>query len=412
MTSHNRPRGSRKLPRSGRPQRSHNPPLCGHPHSRCDPLLSDRPHRRYNPLLDEWVLCSPHRLERPWRGQVEDAEPERLRRHDPDCYLCPGNIRAPGTHNPMYRSTFVFDNDYPSLLPSPTGNDITGSQAMSGSGPAPLSSSTGDSASAPTGAAQPTPPADAAEGNLLQARPVSGICRVICFSPRHDLTLARMEPAAIRQVVDAWAEQEEQLGSRNDVAYVELFENKGAMMGCSNPHPHGQIWGLGELPTYPVRKHAAQRSYSRAHGSDLLGDYLAQEIRLAERVVLATEHWVWLVPFWAVWPFETMLIPRRLVPDLQSLRGDERDALADIIQRLNACYDSLFSCSFPYSMGWHGRPTDGSEHPYWRLHAVYFPPLLRSATIRKFMVGFEMLGEPQRDLTPELAASRLREALP
>ncbi len=330
------------------------------------------PHRRYNPLLDEWVLCSPQRLTRPWQGQVEEVRKERRPPHDPGCYLCPGNARAGGVRNPAYTATYVFDNDFPAVMP--------GSEA-----------------------------AHRDEDGLIVAHAESGTCRVICFSPRHDLTLAEMEAAGIRRVVDTWAEQVEELGSRPDVGYVQVFENKGALMGCSNPHPHGQIWAVGHLPTIPARKRATQEAHFERHRRDLLGDYLEKERRHQERLVCRNEHWVALVPFWAVWPFETLLLPERRVGDLPSLAPDERDSLAEILRELTARYDNLFRCSFPYSMGWHARPTDGAEHAYWRLHAVFLPPLLRSATIRKFLVGYELTAEPQRDLTPETAAERLRQ---
>jgi len=329
------------------------------------------PHRRYNPLLDEWVLCSPHRLQRPWQGQVEDQAPENRPAHDPACYLCPGNLRANGERNPAYTATFAFDNDFAALLP--------------------------ESAIAPVD-----------EDGLLVAEPVTGRCRVLCFSPRHDLTLAEMDVPAIRPIVDTWAREVKTIGAEPAVRYVQVFENKGAMMGCSNPHPHGQVWATSYVPVGPARKLETQRAYFERHGRDLLGDYLRKELAVGERIVCRNDHWVALVPFWAVWPFEVMLVPARRVPDLPSLRGAERDALADVLRRVSVRYDNLFRTSFPYSMGFHGRPTDGEEHPWWRLHAAYFPPLLRSATVRKFLVGFELTAEPQRDLTAEDAASRLR----
>jgi UDPglucose--hexose-1-phosphate uridylyltransferase len=335
--------------------------------------LARGPHRRYNPLLDEWVLCSPQRLDRPWQGQLEEVEPVGLPRYDPDCYLCPGNERARGARNPPYVSTFVFDNDFPAL-------------ALRGH------------------------PMNEGSSGLLAAQPESGVCRVVCFSSRHDQSLARMLPAEIRSVVDCWAEETARLAASDRVGYVQVFENKGVVMGCSNPHPHGQIWATAHVPSLPGRSFSAQRSYWLAHGADLLGDYLERELHEAERIVCENAHWVALVPFWAVWPFETLVLPRRRVADLASLTSQERDALADVLKRLNTRYDNLFRCSFPYSMGWRSRPTDGQEHSHCRLHAVYYPPLLRSATIRKFLVGYEMLGEPQRDLTPEEAALRLRQA--
>jgi UDPglucose--hexose-1-phosphate uridylyltransferase len=330
------------------------------------------PHRRYNPLLGEWVLCSTERLARPWRGQIEPPDPGELPAYDPACYLCPGNERSGGARNASYTSTFVFDNDFPALVPAPAPR--------------------GDS-----------------DEDLLVARPEAGLCRVVCFSPRHDQSLARMAVGEIRAVVDCWAEETARLAALDLVGHVQVFENKGVAMGCSNPHPHGQIWATAHVPSLPARSLACQLRYHQAHGRDLLGDYLERELEEGERLVCHNPDWVALVPFWAVWPFETLLVPRRRVADLPSLAAGERDALADILKRLNARYDNLFHCAFPYSMGWRAQPTDREEHPYCRLHAVYYPPLLRSATIRKFLVGYEMTGEPQRDLTPEAAAARLRE---
>jgi UDPglucose--hexose-1-phosphate uridylyltransferase len=282
-------------------------------------------------------------------------------------------VRANGQRNPDYGTTFVFDNDFPALLAS--SDEIE-------------------------------------EGHpLLRAEPATGVCRVICFTPRHDQTLAHMLPAEIRPVVDTWASQVEELGSRADIGYVQVFENKGEMMGCSNPHPHCQVWATGHVPTYPARRSAAQRAYFHEHERDLLGEYLHVELDAQDRVVCDNAHWVVVVPYWAVWPFETMVVPRRRVPDLPSLVPQERDALANVLADLNARYDALFQTSFPYSMGWHGRPTDGDEHPWWRLHATYAPPLLRSASVRKFLVGYELTAEPQRDITAEAAAERLRTSL-
>jgi UDPglucose--hexose-1-phosphate uridylyltransferase len=334
--------------------------------------FSEYPHRRYNPLTDEWILCSPHRTKRPWQGQVEPPEKQDLPHYDPQCYLCPGNERAGGLRNPVYETTFVFHNDFAALIPR---GDLW----------------------------------ETDEGGLITAHSELGICRVICFSPRHDLSLPRMEPTAIRVVVDTWASETETLGRLEFVNYVQVFENKGAMMGCSNPHPHCQVWGAGHIPSIPARKLQSQRRYFQEHGTDLLGDYLNLEVTKADRIVLDNGLWVALVPFWAVWPYEVMLVPRRRVQDLPSLTWEERDALAEIIKQLTVRYDNLFQTSFPYSMGWHGRPSDGQEHSYWRLHAVYFPPLLRSATVRKFAVGYEMTAELQRDVTPEQAAQKLRD---
>ena len=327
------------------------------------------PHRRHNPLLDEWVLVSPHRLERPWQG-LEEAPPEPpAPPYDPGCYLCPGNLRARGQRNPRYTTTFAFDNDFPALV-------------------------------------RQEPEPEQADG-LRRWRPESGTCRVVCFTPRHDLALSRLPADGVRAVVDAWAGEVRTLQADEAFGYVQLFENKGALMGCSNPHPHCQVWATGQVPTLPARKLATQQAYFAAHARDLLGDCLEQELRSAERIVFENGHWVVLVPFWAVWPFETLLLPRRLVADLPSLAAEERDALAEALLAITVRYDNLFRCAFPYSMAWHGRPAQGA-HPYWRLHASFLPPLLRSASVRKFLVGYELAAEPQRDLTPEEAAERLR----
>jgi len=329
----------------------------------------DHPHRRYNPLTGEWVLVSPHRAERPWLGELEKAPGKDRPEYDEDCYLCPGNRRAGGQTNPDYESTYVFTNDYAALLPGGIPPGGTG-------------------------------------GPLFGTEKISGTCRVICFSPRHDLTLAEMSEAGIRKVIDIWAGQSEELGEK--YRWVQIFENKGAIMGCSNPHPHGQIWAGSSLPDVPSREDGRQSAYLKAHGSLLLMDYLEQELEKGERVVLENERWAVLVPFWAVWPFETILLPKRPVGRLPELSPDERDSLARIMKKHLTKYDNLFEVSFPYTMGWHGAPTGGGEHPHWQLHAHYYPPLLRSAAVKKFMVGYEMLAEPQRDITAEQAAERLR----
>jgi UDPglucose--hexose-1-phosphate uridylyltransferase len=333
--------------------------------------LKEHPHRRYNPLTREWLLVSPHRTQRPWQGQVEKVAAEEIPRYDPACYMCPGNARVGGERNPEYAQTFVFTNDFSALK-----EDV------------------------PAGAWD--------EGGLLVAASERGICRVLCFSPRHDLTLARMETPDIRAVVDLWADEYVELGARDFINHVQIFENRGAMMGASNPHPHGQIWASESLPNEAVKEHAAQAEYFESRQTCLLCDYLELETERGERVVCANEHFTALVPFWAVWPFETMLVSRRHAASLDELNDDERDALADILKRLTTRYDNLFEVSFPYSMGFHQRPTDGAAHPEWHLHAHFYPPLLRSATVRKFMVGFELLGGPQRDITAESAAERLR----
>ncbi len=328
------------------------------------------PHRRYNPLAGEWVLVSPHRTKRPWLGQQESGAPDQRPTHDPRCYLCPGNKRSEGAQNPAYPGVFVFDNDFAALLPD-------------------------------------TPTGGSAPGDFLRTEAVRGCCRVICFSPRHDLTLPEMDVTGIGQVIDTWAAQVTELGAK--YRWVQVFENKGATMGCSNPHPHGQIWAGDWLPKLPEQEEVSQNKYFHTHDRPLLLDYLAVELKDGTRIVDANDHWVLLTPFWAVWPFELLLLPRRHVLRLPDLTAPERAALAQILKRgLTRC-DNLFQTSFPYSMGWHGAPTDAGNHTHWQLHAHFFPPLLRSATVRKFMVGYEMMAEPQRDITPEQAARRLRE---
>ncbi len=328
------------------------------------------PHRRYNPLTGQWLLVSPHRTQRPWLGQKESATNEKRPAHDPQCYLCPGNKRAGDSVNPAYEGTFVFRNDYSSMLPD-----------------------------TPVGGQRGDP--------LFQTESVRGECRVICFSPRHDLSLAEMPVAGIRDVIDVWAQETADLGAR--YPWVQVFENKGAVMGCSNPHPHGQLWACSAVPNEPAAEDLQQSAYYRKHGSILLLDYAEREVQRQERVVVMNDHWVALVPFWAVWPFETLLLPRQTVLRLPDLNPAQRESLSSILKRLLCRYDNLFEVSFPYSMGWHGAPYGSEDRRHWQLHAHFYPPLLRSATVKKFMVGYEMLSEAQRDLTPELAAKRLRE---
>ena len=335
---------------------------------------TDHPHRRYNPLTGEWILVSPHRTKRPWKGQVEKPPAETRPAYDPTCNLCPGNKRAGGGQNAQYESAYVFANDFAALLPG-------------------------------------TPAASVAPHPLLRAESEQGDCRVICFSPRHDLTLPEMPVEAIRCVVDVWAEQMADMGQR--YRWVQIFENKGAVMGCSDPHPHGQIWAGSALPNEPAKEDRQQRAYFADHRSPLLLDYVNLEADRQERIVVENEYWLAVVPYWALWPFETLLLPRRHVLRLPDLGDAERHGLAHILKRLTTKYDNLFEISFPYSMGWHGAPTGpelgGDEpYPYWQLHAHFYPPLLRSATVKKFMVGYEMLAEAQRDLTAEQAAERLR----
>ncbi len=332
---------------------------------------NDHSHTRLNLLTGDWVLVSPHRSKRPWQGKVEDVPADSRPAYDPKCYLCPGNERVGGEKNPAYDTTFVFTNDFSALQ-----ND--------------------------------TPAGEVNRKGLLQAKSESGICRVICFSPRHDLTLPEMDTAAIRKVVDLWADEFTTLGSRSDINYVQIFENKGEMMGCSNPHPHGQIWAQRSLPLEIVKESTQLKAHYDKTGRSLLTDYLEVEQEEKTRIVVENEHFVALVPFWAVWPFEVLVISRRHLQQITQLTEAEKDAYADIIRRLTIRYDNLFRVSFPYSAGIHQAPTDGNTHPEWHLHMHFYPPLLRSATVKKFMVGYEMLGNPQRDITPEWAAERLR----
>jgi len=334
--------------------------------------LTDHPHRRLNPLTGEWLLVSPHRAKRPWQGKVESLPPETTAAYDPKCYLCPGNQRAGSERNPAYTGVYVFDNDFAALLPEAHEGRVD-------------------------------------RGGLLVAESERGLCRVVCFSPRHDLTLALMPPADVERVVETWAAQYREIGALEHISYVQIFENRGAIMGCSNPHPHGQIWANQTVPVLPAVETRCQKEYRRAHGSCLLCDYLKLELGAGERIVFANEHFVALVPFWAVWPFEVMLLPRFHAADITACDQSRRAAFADALRRMGVRYDNLFRTSFPYSMGVHQQPTDNAAHDEWHFHVHYLPPLLRSATVRKFMVGYEMLAMPQRDITPEESARRLRE---
>jgi UDPglucose--hexose-1-phosphate uridylyltransferase len=333
--------------------------------------LSKSPHRRWNPLLREWVLVSPHRMQRPWQGQVEQVVQERPPTYDPQCYLCPGNARAGGHTNPKYTSTFVFDNDYAALMPDSAGGEVI-------------------------------------QSPLMVARAERGICRVVCFSPRHDLTIPNMGVNDIVAVIELWCDQYRQLAAVDWINYIQIFENRGEMMGASNPHPHCQLWANQTIPNYPATEQQAQLEFFRNEGKCLLCEYVRIEQETGTRIVCSNEYFTAIVPFWAVWPFEVLVLANQHVTGMDRLDQDAQRALADILKRITSRYDNVFGMSFPYSMGFHQRPTDDQEHPEWHLHAHYFPPLLRSATIRKFMVGYEMLAGPQRDTTPESAAERLR----
>jgi UDPglucose--hexose-1-phosphate uridylyltransferase len=337
----------------------------------------EMPHRRLNPLTNEWVLVSPHRTRRPWLGQIEELAAGNLPEYDPTCYLCPGNSRAGDQKNPLYTSTFVFDNDFSALLPDAQGGGAAGSPE--------------------------TPPS-----RLFVAEAVTGVTRVVCFSPRHDLHLPQLTQKEVEAVVRTWRDQTLELGNRENITYVQIFENKGAMMGASNPHPHSQIWASSHVPNGPTLELRCQDDYAKAHDTCLLCDYLDVERMLGERLVVENQHFTALVPYWAVWPFEMLLVSHRHFSSMPMMQDEEISALAEILRRLTARYDNLYKTTFPYSMGFHQAPTDGQIYQAAHFHAHYYPPLLRSATVRKFMVGYEMLAMPQRDLTPEMAAAQLR----
>jgi UDPglucose--hexose-1-phosphate uridylyltransferase len=334
--------------------------------------LSSYPHRRKNILNGEWVLVSPHRTKRPWQGEVTKPDMDTRPSYVPDCYLCPGNKRANGDINPEYKSTFVFTNDFSSLLVGTSFKNVN-------------------------------------KSNLLIAKSESGICRVVNFSPRHDLTLAEMNEEDIEKVIDTFALEFKNLASNKDINYVQIFENKGAMMGNSNPHPHAQIWSQQSIPSEPLNELKQFRKYYNKNGKSLLSDYLKLELKLDERVVYKNSTFVAVVPFWATWPYETLIIPKRKMANITQLKEDGKKDFANILKAVTSKYDNLFQTSFPYSSGMHQAPTDRKEYKEWHFHMHFYPPLLRSSSIKKFMVGYEMLAEPQRDITPEASAKVLKE---
>jgi UDPglucose--hexose-1-phosphate uridylyltransferase len=336
--------------------------------------LTEDPHRRLNALTNEWVLVSPHRTTRPWQGEVESIRNAPEPAYDPNCYLCPGNARAGGIRNPAYSSTFVFENDFAALKPETLPGHL-----------------------------------DVENAGLLVAEAEPGICRVICFSPRHDLTLATMASEEIEPVVHTWMGQFRELAGLDGITHIQIFENRGAMMGASNPHPHCQIWATSSIPQEPAKELMVQRAYLKSYKRCLLCDYVVLEQRQQVRVVCENDGFVAFVPFWAVWPFELLLCSRRHVGSMIDFTAEDARFLSHILHRVTTTYDQVFGVPFPYSMGFHQSPTNDSDHPEWHFHAHFYPPLLRSATVRKFMVGFEILGMPQRDITPEIAAARLRE---
>ena len=335
--------------------------------------VNDHTHRRYNPLTGEWLLISPHRTKRPWQGQQEPNQWPESAAHDPNCYLCPGNARVGGERNPVYNTTYVFTNDFAALMPE-------------------------------------VPQAPVSGDPLFQIQAEQGTSRVICFSPDHSKTLPLLNDEEMLAVIQTWMREAADLGQT--YPSVQIFENKGAVMGCSNPHPHGQIWAQTQMPTLVQKEDDNQRRYQAEQGRNLLLDYAHKELAARERVVVDNEHWLVVVPFWAAWPFETLLLPKQPRARITELSAAEQVSLGQILRDIAARYDNLFECSFPYSMGWHGAPFGVEDVGHWQLHAHFYPPLLRSASVRKFMVGYEMLAEPQRDLSPEQAAERLRQQSP
>ncbi len=334
--------------------------------------INEDPHRRFNPLINEWVLVSPHRSKRPWQGQKETVATDALPEYDPTCYLCPGNVRANGEHNPQYEASFVFENDFAALKQEPIAFEENQAETF------------------------------------FKAKPERGISRVVCFSPKHNLTLPEMPVDEIQNIIHTWQKEYTNLGNVDYINHVQIFENKGSVMGCSNPHPHGQIWAQSSLPTQVEKTHNSLKAYFDKHNRTLLQDYVQEELKLKERIVIEKEHFVALVPFWAIWPYETMIVSKRNIQKITDFTEEEVAGFAAILKQLTTKYDNLFEMSFPYSSGIHQSPTDGGDHPEWHFHMHFYPPLLRSATVKKFMVGYEMMGESQRDITPEKSAEVLK----
>jgi UDPglucose--hexose-1-phosphate uridylyltransferase len=332
--------------------------------------LQEYSHKRFNFLTGEWVLVSPHRAKRPWQGQKEVTNTEQRPSHDQNCFLCSGNTRINGEQNPEYKGVFVFTNDF--------------------------------------GALQTKSPKISVNKGLFKAESELGICKVICFSPDHSLSLAEMEVKDIDAVISTWQKEYISIGSNDMINYVQIFENKGAAMGCSNPHPHGQIWCQSSLPNEVLKKDQCQSDYNIKNKSSLIGDYLKQELEEKERIIYENDHFVVLTPFWAIWPFETMIVPKKHHINIIQISKQERIGFADAISKITKAYDKLFQCSFPYSSGIHQAPTNGQPNEHWHFHMSFYPPLLRSSTVKKFMVGYEMFGSPQRDITAEQAAIRLK----
>lgn len=333
---------------------------------------NEHPHRRYNPLTEEWILVSPHRSKRPWQGQNETVSENILPEYDPECYLCAGNRRSNGVQNENYTDTYVFENDFAALLQDEVQDNTT-------------------------------------QSDLFRFKPERGLNKVICFSPKHNLTIPEMGIEGIQKIIDTWKEQYIELGSKDFINHVQIFENKGSVMGCSNPHPHGQIWAQSSIPTQVEKTQKSLRNYYEKHQRSLLKDYLEEELKKKERIVSENEHFAVLVPFWATWPYEALIISKRHFGNLTQMTQEEMLAFAEMIKTVTVKYDNLFQTSFPYSSGIHQTPTDNEEHPEWHFHMHFYPPLLRSASVKKFMVGYEMMGEAQRDISPEKSAEILRD---